>query len=418
MAVRTLGMIAAIGVMAASAAQAADPPGGDIVDQIIQTMPSQPGTAAPPAASAITTPAATPAPVAAPTAATIPPTPVVAAPRTTPVSTAPIPVVSTPVAVTSPPPATYTATPAPTITAPTPLATPAATPAAPVAASTPPPPPRPSFTPTTTMDSGDVVSQAQQNQVPQMPAPPPTLATNPVPWGGFYGGINLGGAWAGGGSGTTCFNSATGNNTGCDIIGDGKLNTSGIIGGGGVGYQMPVTLWTGSPLIVGIEGDMQGTGVSGSQHEPGPFNLVGFPASTTCSPCTFTASQQINWLGTLRARIGVPVDKFLIYGTAGLAFGEVEASQNLSFVGTSEGDVASKKSTLSGPTAGGGVEMLLDGPWSVKFEALYYDLGSLKTIGLPVNGAPTNFNDFKTFGFEGAVVRLGVTYHFGELGAM
>jgi outer membrane immunogenic protein len=400
-------MIAALGLVAASAAQAADPPGGDIVDQIIQTMPARDGTPAP-----------------APVVSAPPATPTVTAPSTTAPSTTYAPAPSTPIApTTTPAPAAATpprstpivATPSSTVASPTPLAAPATTP---MAVSAPLAPPSRPLAPATTLDSSDVVNQMQSKQAELPPAPSPPIVVNPVPWTGFYGGLNLGQAWTtGGGNSATCVNSLTGNSSGCPIIGDSALTTNGVIGGGGIGYQMPIAPWTGSPLIVGLEGDMQGTGVNGSQHEPGPFNLIDFPGST-CSPCTFTASQQINWMGTLRARVGIPVDKFLIYGTAGLVVGEVEASQNLSFTGTPSGYVVDKKSTLSGPTAGGGVEMLLDGPWSVKIEGLYYDLGTLKTIGLPVHDAFINFNTLKTFGFEGALIRVGVTYHFGDLGAM
>jgi outer membrane immunogenic protein len=393
MAARTLGMIAAIGVVAASAAQAADPPGGDIVDQIIQTMPPRPGASLPPSAA-----------TAAPSPAAIAPPPTAAVASPTPLAPLPPPTAIAPAAV------------APSATAPAPLPPAVVASPTPIAVASPTPAPAtpPSFVPTT-LDSGDIVDQAQQASPP--PPAPSLLATNPVPWTGFYVGANLGGGWTGGGNSSSCINSVTGTTSGCDIIGDGALNTSGIIGGGQFGYQMPITLGSSMPLVIGAEGDIQGTGISGSQNIAGPFNFVGFPGSSTCSPCSYTASQKINWFSTVRARIGVPIDNFLIYGTGGLIVGGVKASQDLAFAG-GEGVVVNAKSTLSGPAVGGGVEMLLPGPWSVKLEALYYDMGSLKTVATPVNGAPTNFNVFKTFGFQGAMIRLGVTLHLGDIGAL
>jgi opacity protein-like surface antigen len=99
-----------------------------------------------------------------------------------------------------------------------------------------------------------------------------------------------------------------------------------------------------------------------------------------------------------------------------LIVGGVSASQNLSFVGTGQGEAVGAKSTLSGPTVGGGIEMLLGRGWSAKLEGLYYDMGNLNTIAAQHGSAPTNFNNSKSFGFRGAMVRLGVNLRLGDLG--
>jgi outer membrane immunogenic protein len=356
MAARTLGAIAALGFLAAIPARA-EPIVGDIVDQIQQSqsppLPMAPAPVAPAAPAAVAPSAATPARVAPGAAAS-------------------------------------TAIPPTMITGPTSLAG------------------------ATTLDSPDIVDQALQNA--PAPAPSPVLASSPntVPWTGAYFGANLGGGWTHGGSGVNCFNTATGNTSGCAVIGDGNLSTSGVLGGGQFGYMQPVVLGPGTALMVGAEIDVQGTGISGSQNVAGPFHLVGF--SDTCSPCSFSASQKIDWFGTLRARIGVPVDNFLIYATGGLIVGGVSASQNLSFVGTGQGEAVNAKSTLSGPTVGGGIEMLLGSGWSAKLEGLYYDMGNLNTIAAQYGSAPTNFNNSKSFGFRGAMIRLGVNLRLGDLG--
>jgi outer membrane immunogenic protein len=260
-----------------------------------------------------------------------------------------------------------------------------------------------------TMGSSDIADQ---------PPPPPSSPDFSVPWTGVYVGGNLGGGWTRGGSGESCTNLQTGMMSGCDITGGGSLSTGGVLGGAQIGYLRPinVNLGPGIPLMLGIEADIQGSGISGSQNETeSPIQFFGTPE--TCSLCNFTASQSIDWFGTLRAKVGVPVnDKVLIYATGGLIFGGVTASQDLAFLGTSAGFVVNKKATLSGPTVGGGVEFHLDGPWSVKIEGLYYDLGDLKTVALPVNGAPSNFGDSKTFGFHGGMIRVGINYRLGDPG--
>ncbi len=106
-----------------------------------------------------------------------------------------------------------------------------------------------------------------------------------------------------------------------------------------------------------------------------------------------------------------------VYATGGLIVGGVTASQNLAFLGSSQANVVNEKSTLSGPTVGAGVEFRISGPWSAKLEGLYYDLGDLKTVAVPVGGAPSNFSDSKTFGFHGGMIRLGINYKLGEPGA-
>jgi outer membrane immunogenic protein len=213
----------------------------------------------------------------------------------------------------------------------------------------------------------------------------------------------------------------TGTSSGCDIINSSALSATGIIGGGQIGYMMPLSALNLNlgpnlpPVMIGVEADMQGTGISATQNVPGPFNLVGFPGFA-CSPCSFSASQQIDWLSTVRARVGVPVDNLFFYGTGGMVFGSIKAAQSLNFTGTTQGDVTTVSKVATGPTAGAGVEILLGGPVSAKLEGLYYDLGELRTSATPVGGAPSNFTNFKTFGFHGMLFRLGINVRLGGLG--
>jgi outer membrane immunogenic protein len=358
MGTRTLGVIAALGLLAPLSAHA-DQPGGDIVDQILRTLPPPPGRPAPPS----------PAPVSAA--------------EPSPASLTPIPVSATPLS--------------PTPVSPTPEnpAPPAATAAAP--------------------SSGDIV--VAQGVEP----PPPQTTDSSGQWTGFYVGGNVGYGFTNGGTGMTCLNSVTNSSSGCNIVDSPPLHASGILGGGQIGYMMPLSalnLDLGPnlpPLMIGVEADMQGSGIGKTQNVPGPFNLVGFPG-ITCSPCSFTASQKIGWFSTVRARVGVPVDNLFFYGTGGVMFGSITASQSLNFTGTAQGNVGTVSKVAMGPTAGAGVEVLLGGPFSAKFEGLYYDLGNLRTTAMPVGGAPGNFTDSKTFGFRGMLFRLGINVKLGGLG--
>ena len=61
-----------------------------------------------------------------------------------------------------------------------------------------------------------------------------------------------------------------------------------------------------------------------------------------------------------------------------------------------------------------GVEFHISGPWSAKLlKGLYYDLGNLGTVALPVGGAPRIFLVSNTFGFRGGMSRLGINYKLG-----
>jgi outer membrane immunogenic protein len=357
-------MSAAIGVLASVAAHAAqDPPGGDIVDQILNPQP-------PPAAAPAPLPAPFAAPPAAPAPLAMPPTPAEPAP-------APAPV-------------------APVSTHPQPLPP---TPPAPMPSSGP-------LTPASTMTGPDIIGEPPPVS---LPAAPP-VASN---WTGFYAGINVGAGNTNGGSGSSCTNTATNNTSGCINIPVGSMSTSGILGGGQIGYLAPVFLGSGMPpLMVGGETDLQGSGISGSQQAAPPLPLNGF---APCTDCTFNASQSINWFGTARLRVGIPFDKVLVYATGGIIYGDVQTAQSITFSGGSGNYAGITHASRVGPVAGGGVEFNISGPWSARLEALYYDLGTVRTTTLPLAGAATNFINSKSFGFRGAMIRLGINVRLGDL---
>jgi outer membrane immunogenic protein len=241
--------------------------------------------------------------------------------------------------------------------------------------------------------------------------PEPPLASR---WGGFYGGINLGGGWTEGTSASSCFNSVTNNASGCTLINPSGPNTAGLVGGGQFGYITPFDPRWGLPLVVGAEVDLEGSGMSGTQSIAPPIPLVDFPPCTTCS---FYAKQSLDWMASLRARVGVPVDDMLIYATGGLMFGGANAYQSLSFTNANSGSyTVSAHEALAGPTFGGGVEYRLPGPWSVRLEGLYYDLGKMRTVAEPTGDAFVNFSNTKTFAFRGGIIRLAVNLRLGDIG--
>jgi outer membrane immunogenic protein len=280
---------------------------------------------------------------------------------------------------------------------------------APVQMPPPAPPPRAVTTtlqPASTLTGPDIIGEGQ----PAIPLPaPPTLASR---WRGYYVGANIGGGWDEGTAASTCINSLTNSSSGCVILNQGGPNGSGILGGAQVGYLAPIDLGGGTPLMVGFETDMQASGVGGSQHVGSPIPLVGFPP---CADCTFTARQSINWFGTARLRVGVPLDNLLIYVTGGLIYGELQAAQSINFTSGTGSYSANVTTTHVGPTVGAGAELLAAGPWAVRIEGLYYDLGKIRTVAEPMGNAFVNFNNAKTFVYRGGIIRLGVDLHLGDL---
>jgi opacity protein-like surface antigen len=79
--------------------------------------------------------------------------------------------------------------------------------------------------------------------------------------------------------------------------------------------------------------------------------------------------QRINWFGSLNAVIGVPVDRALIYGTGGLAFGSVGHSQVMA------PDNFSETRTTAGWTLGAGVDFAVTDDIIVGARYRYYDFG-------------------------------------------
>ena len=149
-------------------------------------------------------------------------------------------------------------------------------------------------------------------------------------------------------------------------VSNNPTNPSGVAGGVEGGFN-----WQHGNFVYGAEAD---------------FDLSG--AEDTFAPWQFSNP----WFGTLRGRAGVAVGNVLIYGTAGLAYGELTAD--------TAGNL-SESHTSFGWTAGGGAEVGLTPHWSAKAEWLYLDFGNR---GYSVTGTNN--------GLAANLLRLGLNYHF------
>ena len=190
----------------------------------------------------------------------------------------------------------------------------------------------------------------------------PAMPTKAVPymapaynWTGAYVGIN-----GGGGFGRSDFTGA---------FPTGSFDTSGGLAGGTLGYN-----WQMNQVVFGVEGDIDWSNIKGSAA----------CAGTNCEA-------RNDWLGTARGRLGYAMGRFMPYVTGGAAFGNIKSTI---------AGVGSTNDTKTGWTLGGGLEYGLAGPWSIKAEYLYVDLGH----GGSVLGSSTNFHT--------NIVRAGLNYRF------
>jgi outer membrane immunogenic protein len=190
----------------------------------------------------------------------------------------------------------------------------------------------------------------------------------PVSWTGLYFGINAG--W----HNLRGEISNSGTDTGPAGLGSAlalggipasmDLDSKGFIGGLQLGYN-----WQSGSVVLGLEADIQWVegrdSVSVTTDTP---ELV---------PITTTASHQLDWLSTVRARVGFLVaPELMVYGTGGLAIGDIKTTVS-GFAPTGSPPLSSSgsSSTDVGWTAGGGAEFALFRDVSLKGEYLYYDLG-------------------------------------------
>jgi opacity protein-like surface antigen len=100
---------------------------------------------------------------------------------------------------------------------------------------------------------------------------------------------------------------------------------------------------------------------------PNSHGFGTFTTTSTSGLCAAGCLTKNTWLATARSRAGYAFDRFLVYGTGGAAFGNIQANFSLDPVSSA---------TEAGWTAGAGVEVAVAPHWSAKAEYLFVDLGN------------------------------------------
>jgi outer membrane immunogenic protein len=212
------------------------------------------------------------------------------------------------------------------------------------------------------------------------PLPPPVYS-----WTGIYWGVNVGYSWG------EAKNDVT-------LLGVGTASSSrkmdGVIGGFQAGYNYQFGAW-----VWGFETDIQASGQKGGETFPGVLPLT-----------TVSTDHKLDWFGTSRSRLGfLATPNVLLYGTAGVAYGEVKDSATVNVVGVGSA-TSTFKDLKAGWTAGAGIEGAFGGGWSAKLEYLYVDLGKTElTVATPGLGTFAT----ETRRTTDNIVRVGLNYKWG-----
>jgi opacity protein-like surface antigen len=282
---------------------------------------------------------------------------------------------------------------------------------------------------------------------PQAAPPPPPLYTPPLPailpdqprWTGFYVGGSLGGGQQSGrttvegpyGSplatpitttttttttvvtsptpGTTVTTS-TATTLGVPALAPWAINPAavprslspdgaGAVGGAQFGFNYQI-----GAIVIGAETDLSATRLGGSK-------------STSANPGTqFTtrSSNELSMLGTVRARAGVALGDFLIYGTGGYAYGLVEQKGSIlpDNLQTTSAASGSRSGIFHGWALGGGVEYAIAPRMTIRLDYTHYELGQKRMLLQDFTGlAPGQYATMRTR-TAGDIVKAGFNFGF------
>jgi outer membrane immunogenic protein len=186
-------------------------------------------------------------------------------------------------------------------------------------------------------------------------------------WTGFYAGLNIGFGIV-----NTNINTL---GVPFPISGSG----TGLVAGGQIGYNHQI-----NNLVLGIEGDLGYFGVSRRAGDAAG-NFIAWRTS---------------WDASIRGRLGVAIDRTLLYVTGGVAFADLRINgvvgQPLAVV-----PFADRKTNV-GWTVGAGIEHAITPNWTVRGEYLYAHYGRRDYLGAALTGVSLQTHKF----------RVGVNYLF------
>lgn len=192
----------------------------------------------------------------------------------------------------------------------------------------------------------------------------------------------------------------------CPVIPSRQASRDGFIAGGEVGY----TWQAGHGLIVGAAADYQATRLWDYAAPEGTFARSGGGASLFD---VAHAGQRLDQLATFRGKVGLGIDRTVLYATGGLALGNVRVDTNLPLWFGSPLFDGRKGEVRAGYVAGAGIEYAFSQHLSAKVEGLYYDLGGRAVLSEPFYRILPGYHAGARVATDGFLTRVGLNYRFG-----
>lgn len=232
------------------------------------------------------------------------------------------------------------------------------------------------------LSTAAIAGAALAADLPRKAPPVPVLV---MPWDGLYAGAQVGYSWARSSGVLT------------DLVGTNPIPWSvapqGVIGGVHAGYDRQF-----GNFVLGVVADVEAVDHRRETTLPGG----GFRFGGAAPNVRFVS--ELNWLASLRGRVGMPFGKTLVYATGGLAIGDVvtgyfPAGFPIPFLGT-------VTDVRPGWTAGLGVEHAFARDWTARLEYRYTELQSARNLVLANAAADDNR-------FNQQAIRLGVSWRPG-----
>lgn len=215
-------------------------------------------------------------------------------------------------------------------------------------------------------------SSADAADFPQYTKAPP-IPQSAYSWTGFHVG-----GFGGYGISNESAGIAGANTVGNFLVGTGLVPNSGKTEarGGVVGVVAGYDYQFAPQWVAGIEADLAYANIKGNDGRTITTAPFGFNASLNT-----TVEQKLDWYGTVRGRLGyLLTPNVMLYGTGGLAYGEVKGSTTVTLAtpikGLNGSAIGTYDQTKIGYAAGGGVEWAVHPNVVLGAQYTYIDLGT------------------------------------------
>jgi len=166
-----------------------------------------------------------------------------------------------------------------------------------------------------------------------------------------------------------------------------SFNSDGYFIGGQAGFDVQFA----NNVVAGIEADLSYADIDGE-------------SSYASTPGSFAGSE-IEWIGTVRGRIGYAFDRIMPYATGGIA---VAGTRGFAHGLTGPGSYASDRNVSTGWVVGAGVEYALNDYFSLKGEYLFTKFTNGDYFFPAPAGGSLHVNEDASLN----VLKVGVNYRF------